>query len=342
MKKEKHYFVLGAQGFLGKQIVKDLLKQKKNTSELFLHLFDKEKNVSFVKEEAKGDLRFVQGNVLNLEDLKSFFMVRQDEACLRENYVIHLASMISISSYEKKKVYETNVKGTKNVLTCLENFPVKRFLYVSSVHALPECALIREKKEVLPQEVVGHYAKSKVQATQLVWREIEKGLDAVIVYPSGILGKGAGKESFLHAVFHQYFQGKLPCAVKGSYDFVDVVDVSQGILAALEKGARGEDYILSGHRKSIKELLDAFSVLHHQKPVRVFLSPFYLMPLAKINEFVCFLLKKKTFFTVYALYTLTSASVFSYEKAQKAFGYTPRACEKTLKDIADEIKIEKF
>lgn len=53
---------------------------------------------------------------------------------------------------------------------------------------LPLGQLIVETAPVNPERVVGHYAKSKAKATLLVREAVANSLDAVIVYPSGIIG----------------------------------------------------------------------------------------------------------------------------------------------------------
>ena len=52
-----------------------------------------------------------------------------------------------------------------------------------------------------------------------------------------------------------FLAGKLPFAVRGGYDFVDVRDVANGILACSESGEPGKGYILSGHYVTIRKML---------------------------------------------------------------------------------------
>ena len=52
-----------------------------------------------------------------------------------------------------------------------------------------------------------------------------------------------------------FLAGKLPLAVRGGYDFVDVRDVANGLLACSESGEPGKGYILSGHYATIRKML---------------------------------------------------------------------------------------
>lgn len=103
--------------------------------------------------------------------------------------------------------------------------------------------------------MVGGYAKTKAEATQIVLDAADHGLDAVVVHPSGILGPYDRSGNHLVQMVTDYIHGKLPACVNGGYDFVDVRDVAAGCLAAVERGRRGECYILSNRHYDIKEVL---------------------------------------------------------------------------------------
>ena len=73
---------------------------------------------------------------------------------------------------------------------CLEA-GVGRLVYTSSIHAIqepPEGIVINETFPVDPDNVIGPYARSKAQATLEVRKGMERGLNAVIVHPTGVIG----------------------------------------------------------------------------------------------------------------------------------------------------------
>lgn len=105
--------------------------------------------------------------------------------------VIHTAGIVDISGKESDILWDVNVEGTKNVLACSQEFHVERFLYTSSVHAVPEHVgrgLVTEIDHFGSEAVSSGYAKTKAAATQAVLGAAQKGLQAVVVHPSGILG----------------------------------------------------------------------------------------------------------------------------------------------------------
>ena len=132
-----------------------------------------------------------------------------------------------------------------------------------------------------------------------------------------------------------YLCGKLPLAVRGGYDFVDVRDVAAGILACSEGGIPGEGYILSGHYTTIKGMLEMVgraAGLRHRSiylPLAIakLAAPFYEKK--TIRE------KKPLFFTPYSISVLGSNGQFSCRKASNQFSYQARPLEETLQDMTE-------
>ena len=134
------------------------------------------------------------------------------------------------------------------IITLCKQYSVKRLLYTSSVHAIPEknaYYVLREVSHFDQKDVKGGYAKTKAMATQCVLDASKEGLHAFVVHPSGSLGPYGDTSNHLVQMVVDYIHGKLPAYVKGGYDFVDVRDIAIGCLLALEKGKSGSCYILS-------------------------------------------------------------------------------------------------
>lgn len=323
--KKPLYLVTGACGHLGSQIVKQLVLRGDRVRILKLP-GEKDALVQGLGVEAAlGDVRLK-------ESLRPFFKHDQDD----EVYVIHAAGIVSIAAKADGNLRRVNVEGTRNMADlCLEN-GVKRLLYVSSVHALPEAkgyGAIREAQAFDERLVQGAYAKTKAEATQIVLDAGENGLDVVVVHPSGIIGPGDEGSNHSNQIFRDYLRGRLPAIVKGGYDFVDVRDVAQGIIKALETGAPGNCYILANGHFEIRrlvELLQKFSGLKR----RPLVLPLWLVAaFAPLAEALDKLRSQRPLFTRYSLYTLASNDRFSWEKAKRELHYAPRPIEETMRDI---------
>jgi len=317
------YLVTGATGNLGREIVRTLLGRGARVRALVMP-------GDRAAAGLPGDVRVFRGDVADEASLSAFFEGELSQACL-----IHCAGLISIASQAPPTLRQVNVEGTRNVLSACRAHGVGRVIYVSSVHALPEGergAAIRETDAFSPDPVRGHYAKSKAEATAIALLAAREGLNLSVVHPSGILSPDDAGRGHTASVILSYCRGGLPFAAAGGYDFVDVRDVAEGILACAARGRAGECYILSGHYATLRDILG-----HVRRRIggrRVVCLPLGLLRLlAPAFERYSLLRKRPLFLTPYSVYTLGSNAVFSHDRATAELGYQPRALADTLDDI---------
>ena len=318
------YLVTGATGFLGRVVAEELVRRKAQVHALVLH--DDPYTDLLPKE-----VRTVIGDVCDKSSLSDFFADADSRTC-----VIHCAGIVSVASRPGSKLYQVNVGGTWRVLRqCMEH-NVGKMVYVSSVHAIPEKpkgCIISEDCEFSPGLVDGDYAKSKAAATELVFDAAERGLNASIVFPSGIIGPGDLQGGSFTSMAKSFLSGKLPFAVRGGYDFVDVRDVARGILACSESGEPGKGYILSGCYVTIRRMLQLVGKAAKLK-YRSLCLPLGLARLAApYYERRSLRERKPLFFTPYSVSVLASNGQFSHAAASERFAYQPRPIEETLGDM---------
>ena len=318
------YLVTGATGFLGRAVAEELVRRKAQVHALVLH--DDPYTDLLPKE-----VRTVIGDVCDKSSLSDFFADADSRTC-----VIHCAGIVSVASKPGPRLYQVNVGGTWKVLRqCMEH-DVGKMVYVSSVHAIPEKpkgCIISEDCEFSPGLVDGDYAKSKAAATELVFDAAERGLNASIVFPSGIIGPGDLQGGSFTSMAKSFLSGKLPFAVRGGYDFVDVRDVARGILACSESGEPGKGYILSGCYVTIRRMLQLVGKAAKLK-YRSICLPLGLARLAApYYERRSLRERKPLFFTPYSVSVLASNGQFSHATASERFAYQPRPIEETLGDM---------
>lgn len=319
------YLVTGAAGYLGNTLVKMLVSQGKRVRCLVLP-----------GDEAKAELppqaEIFTGDILCPESIAPCFQHRADEPL----YVIHCAGMVSIATQFDQRVYDLNVTATDHILELCRTYQVTRLIYVSSVHAIaepPKGHLIRETKTFDPALVTGCYAKAKAETTRNVMAAADQGLPAVVVHPSGICGPYDYGRGNLTQLLIDYCKGHLTAGVDGGgYDFVDVRDVAQGIIAACHKGRLGETYILSNQYYPVRQLLELFHQITGLKPIRSYLPLWFAKVTAPLSEVYYKVLRRPPLYTPYSLYTLTANSRFSHEKADRELDYTCRPMEKTIRE----------
>lgn len=321
------YIVTGANGHLGSTIIRKLKRRGARIRGLILPT---------ESAESTDSVTYIQGDVRNKHSLEPLFAGTEQDKVV----VIHTAGIIDISEKITPTMYAVNVGGTRNIVELCKEHGVSRLLYVSSVHAIPEkndLAVLHEVDHFSADEVVGGYAKTKAEATQLVLDAVKDGLDAVVVQPSGILGPFDSSRNHLVQLVSDYIHGRLPACVRGGYDFVDVRDVADGCLAAVEKGKTGECYILSNRHYEIRDVLRMVKAVQGGRRLPVL--PMWMAKAAiPVLSLTAKVRKSRPLYTRYSLYTLSSNDRFSHDKATRVLGYHPRDLLQTIQDTVAWMK----
>lgn len=328
---EKQYLVTGAAGFLGSNIVRTLRARGEKVRALIL---PGDPNRVHLPE----DVQCFQGDTTDIKSLDAFFDVPRN--C--RSIVIHAAAIVSIQEHFDKRVYDVNVNGTRNVVKQALEHGADKLVYVSSVHAIDpgrKGQMIEEPDSFDPALVVGCYAKTKAEATAHVLQTARQtGLDASVVFPSGLCGPGDFAGGYVTRLFIDAAREKLPAGVKGGYDFADVRDVADGVIAAAERGGSGQGYILANRYVSVAEILHGVHELTGAKLVR------HILPMTAAKAFTplmyayCMLTGQPALFTSYSLYTLQSNANFSTDKARRELGYTTRPFHDTMRDALNWLR----
>ena len=329
MKRIKKIFIItGANGFLGNNIIRELsLNKEFEIRALILP----NQNTDILKD---FNCKIYYGDVREYDTLTEIFNINENQ----ELVVIHCAAIVYIKSKHNQDVYDVNVNGTKNIVKKVLEKNAK-LIYVSSVHAIPEKPNNKIMTEITnfdKNKVIGLYAKTKAEAANYVLNMVKyNNLNACIVHPSGIIRPFDYGNSHLTELIKEIKNGNLKTLVKGGYDFVDVRDVTSGILKCINRNISGECFILSNKKYEIKELADIICELKNIKKIKLII-PLWLVKLITPFYEMYYNLKRKTpLFTKYSLYTLNSNSNFSHDKAKQYLDYNPRNIRETLKDTIE-------
>lgn len=315
--------VTGATGHVGNVLVRELVRRGRLVRVVVPPL-------ETTEAIAGLDVAVIRADVRDPDSLLAAFA--------GADLVYHLAGIITISGGRARLLHEVNVVGARNVGQACLKAGVRRLIYTSSVHALeepPHGVPVCETTEFRPEALDGDYAQSKARASIEILRCIEQGLDAVMVFPSGIIGPYDFRLSEMGHLFVDFARGRLKAYVDGAYDFVDVRDVVAGLTLAAEKGRRGEGYILSGERISVRGLL---ALLERTTGVRAKARrlPFWLARFAARFAPAYYRLRRaRPRFTSYSLRVLASNCVMSYAKAARELGYAPRPLRESVRDTIE-------
>lgn len=164
--------------------------------------------------------------------------------------VFHAAGVVAdYWSQDAAQTYRVNVDGARNVVEAALAARVPRLVFTSSQAALglgnsPIPTDETHSFNLAP--AVYPYGHSKYLAEQVVQGAVARGLHAVIVNPSVVLGPRDATR-YNSRLILEVQAGRLPLAPPGGANVVDALDVARGHLLALERGQPGERYLLAGH-----------------------------------------------------------------------------------------------
>lgn len=309
--------VTGAAGHVGGNLVRALLAKGRK-----------------VRAVVRNDTRALDGlgvEVVRADVLDLDSLVRAFEGA---EVVYHLAALISIIGDQGGKVSRTNVEGPRNVVeACLRN-KVRRLVHFSSIHCYeqaPANEVLDETRRFVDERAPA-YDRSKVGGQREVMAAVSKGLDAVVVNPTAVIGPYDFKPSRMGAVLIAMARGRFPGLVEGGFDWVDVRDVVAGALAAEERGRTGENYLLGGQFRPVKDIAVEVSKVTGA-PVPRFVSPLWLAALgAPFAEAWSRMTGGFPLFTRESLKALRGNQHVSSAKAQRELGYAARPFEETIRD----------
>jgi dihydroflavonol-4-reductase len=269
-------------------------------------------------------LEFVDGELSDQASLERAFAGAE--------LVYHLAARISITPGDDAAVEAVNVGGTRNVVAASLAARVGRLVHFSSIHALsptPHDAAIDETRPLTSGDVPP-YDHSKAAAEREVLAGIERGLDAIIINPTAILGPHDYGPSAMGRVLLDLHHRRLPALVDGGFDWVDVRDVVAGAMTAAARAKTGERFLLSGEHRSVRDLAALVEEVTGVRAPRL-VSPMWLARVgAPFATAVARIAGRQALFTSHSLHALRNHQRVCHDKATRELGYTPRPLRETV------------
>jgi dihydroflavonol-4-reductase len=187
--------------------------------------------------------------------------LRHPESLARAAYgcalVFHVAADYRLWARDSNELYESNVQGTRNMLTAARNAGAERIVYTSTVGCIgmPQDKPGDEQTPVSIADMSGHYKRSKWLAEQVALEEARAGLPVVIVNPTAPIGDHDWKPTPTGKIVVDFLSGRLPAFVDTGLNVVDAREVAEGHLLAAERGRPGERYILGSENLTLQQIL---------------------------------------------------------------------------------------
>lgn len=249
-------FVTGADGLLGSNLVRELLHRNYSVRVLT-------QPGRHVKTLDGLPIEKIEGDLLDRESLR--------KGITDCGMVIHAAASTAVWPTRSELTRKINITGTANVMELALELKVNRVVYVGTASTFGFGSKSNPGKEGNPYKSAKYgmdYMDSKKDAHYIVLDQIKKGLPAVIVNPTFMLGpydSAPSSGAMVLGVYH----GKVPGYVPGGRNYVCVKDVAVAIANALTMGRIGESYILGNQNLDYKEaFLIMAKELNVKAPVR--------------------------------------------------------------------------
>ncbi len=236
------YFVTGATGFIGGEIVKQLIGRGHRV-------------VALVRSPEKAGMLRALGVEIHAGDIT----VRETLRAPMEGVdgVFHVAAWYKVGVHDPL-ADQINVDGTRNVLKTMRTLEIPRGVYTSTV------AVFSNTRGAVPDETyrydgshLSHYDRTKwIAHYRVALPKMAEGLPLTIVMPGAVYGPG--DTSGLHTALVDLLRGRLPFTpARTAFCWSHVEDTARGHIQAMEKGAAGETYIITGPRHTFEYAFDA-------------------------------------------------------------------------------------
>ncbi len=301
--------IIGATGFIGKNLVERLSKEKYQIVCL-VRKGSKKKDIDFLK---KFNVKFIYGDLEKKETLNHLDMSIE--------IVFYLAGGGNVASLSKKdfsNLQEYNLKTLENFLESIHK--IKKIIFFSSVSAIgvQKGKIINENTPCmpfLPHEKCKHSAEELIKKYSKI-----KKYDFSILRPSIVYGEKGIGDSFnmIKMIDRGFFL--MPGNGENITPWVYVKNVVEATILLIQKG-KNETYIINNEEKlSFNKIIRSISKSLSKKIILIHLPVFLIKQLVFILEKISLLFNKSPIINMYRLSSMTSDRLYSIKKI-KRIGY---------------------
>lgn len=322
VKDHLNILVTGASGFLGQNLVPRLLGLGHK-----VRTFGRSKALPLPL--TRLDIEHIRGDITNFDDVNN--------AVYGADIVYHMAGLVSYKKSDLEKIYDTNVLGTRNVMTASLKNKISRVIHTSSVAAFgipTEGQIGTENIEYNLSGMGLSYCDTKHLAELEVMKCVEAGLPAIILNPGIVFGEG-DTHPHHHAIFAAMSKGWMIGVPSGGVTFSDINDVVDSHIQCLNKGSIGERYAIVSANLSFKEAALVFAELNNLKGPLFEIPNNFLTKLGTFVENVSPLFGMDPPLTRQVAWLSQQKIFFSSDKAIADIGFSPTPFSETVRRTSD-------
>lgn len=303
---KKKALVTGANGFVGSNLVRALLK--------------KDYEVTCVVRSTS--------NLSSIENLPVTFKYADynsisslQEACKDQEIIFHVAA--KVREINEKRYFDANVELTKNLLESMKSSTVKKFVFLSTQAAAGPAAGLIPKTETCDCNPVSYYGKSKLEAEKVVREECP--VPWVIIRPPSVYGP-------YDKDFLQYFKlvkkhiAPIAGFKKKYFSLVYVEDLVRMIILTSENERANNEIFFAGDWNVylLEDFISAIEEVMQKKAMTLHIPFFLSYILAAFNECMKYFTKKQATINLQKVKEMKQCYwLCSTEKAKEILNYKP-------------------
>ena len=319
--------VTGASGFLGSELVKQLIANGESVRIIVRPSSDISHLASI-----KDKIEIVEADILDVPSLEMAFDGVEK--------IYHSAAVIGYDSSFYDAMYKCNIEGTANVVNVALTKGIKKLLHVSSIAAIggKPNDLISEETKWEKNEWTTHYGITKMLAEREVWRAEQEGLEVVMVNPGIILGSSSNENKATMRVFKRIASGKMPFYSNGTNGFIDVRDVAKICIQLMNSPVHSERFILINQNLSFKDYFERIAKRLNVQPPKRALNKTLGNVFLFADWMASTLSRRKRSFTKEIFKVSMEHFEYSNEKIKRQLDYTFIPFDETIDTIAQQLK----
>jgi nucleoside-diphosphate-sugar epimerase len=318
-KNNMKYFVTGGTGFIGRRLIKRIMSEGGT-----VHLAGRESSDYSELDELKN-VKIYKGSLNDKQFLT--------ESMKGTDVVIHLAGYAKNWAKDSSIYKRINIDASVLIAEVALELKIKKMIHVSTIVALGPTGktIFDENVQANYDSLFTDYEKTKAEAERRVLNFAQKGLNITSVNPTRVFGPGVLTEAnSLTLLIRNYLKYKnylLLGTGRSIANYVYVDDIVDGILKAVQKGKKGERYILGSENISFREFFKKVRIISGKRAFPICIPKFFAMSIASFEELMARLFGKYPLITRPWVKHFFADWIYSNEKAIKELGYKPRSID---------------
>jgi nucleoside-diphosphate-sugar epimerase len=307
----KNAFVTGGSGFVGQNLIPNLINLGYSVYALARSADAIKKIESLGAKAIKGDLENLEVIETGLKDIQTIF---------------HLAASVDFYA-SKKDLEELHVVATDKLIAMAKQNGITNFIYLSAASVIMNGQPINNANEhFLSDNLTDGYSQTKLAAEKIVLAANAANFRTIAVRPPLIWGKG--DPNVLPKIIEAVNKGQMQFIAGGKHKIsvCNVANVCEALQLAVHNGKGGQAYFITdGESVVFKDFIKSYVATENvevpDKEVSIKMAKF----IASAMEFTWKTLRLKGHPPLYKamINTLGLPFIINDDKARRELGYKP-------------------